>query len=245
MCLVLVSAPLPQEPLPGAGAGGAGGEGDCTPSELLVLFWGERAPLVCRDAETLFSSSPPDYPDPDSFCWEKYLEETGASAVPTWAFKVVSQLSLLSELTSGKAWNTQPAQWKAAPLAHHDFQGTGLGLCPWGLGPPELGVGLKAAVPLQRPPHSFLVNMKLEAVDRRNPALVRVASVEDVEDHRIKVALGPLNWGVHRLSGQEFLTALRSRAWQEPDVREAAGCREESSILKVEDPGSRSALVRE
>ncbi|XP_012506682.1 PREDICTED: lethal(3)malignant brain tumor-like protein 1 [Propithecus coquereli] len=69
---------------------------------------------------------PQDYPDPDSFCWEKYLEETGASAVPTWAFKV-------------------------------------------------------------RPPHSFLVNMKLEAVDRRNPALIRVASVEDVEDHRIKL----------------------------------------------------------
>ncbi|KAB1262478.1 Lethalmalignant brain tumor-like protein 1 [Camelus dromedarius] len=74
---------------------------------------------------------PQDYPDPDSFCWEKYLEETGASAVPTWAFKV-------------------------------------------------------------RPPHGFLVNMKLEAVDRRNPALIRVASVEDVEDHRIKVALGLL-----------------------------------------------------
>ncbi|KAI2594880.1 L3MBTL histone methyl-lysine binding protein 1 [Homo sapiens] len=69
---------------------------------------------------------PQDYPDPDNFCWEKYLEETGASAVPTWAFKV-------------------------------------------------------------RPPHSFLVNMKLEAVDRRNPALIRVASVEDVEDHRIKI----------------------------------------------------------
>ncbi|KAM5246410.1 lethal(3)malignant brain tumor-like protein 1 isoform 2-T2 [Ctenodactylus gundi] len=69
---------------------------------------------------------PQDYPDLDSFCWEKYLEETGTSAVPTWAFRM-------------------------------------------------------------RPPHSFLVNMKLEAVDRRNPALIRVASVEDVEDHRIKL----------------------------------------------------------
>lgn len=39
----------------------------------------------------------------------------------------------------------------------------------------------------QRPPHGFLVNMKLEAVDRRTPSLIRVASVEDVEDHRIKV----------------------------------------------------------
>uniref|UniRef100_A0A2K5NQI0 Lethal(3)malignant brain tumor-like protein 1 n=1 Tax=Cercocebus atys TaxID=9531 RepID=A0A2K5NQI0_CERAT len=32
---------------------------------------------------------PQDYPDPDNFCWEKYLEETGASAVPAWAFKVI------------------------------------------------------------------------------------------------------------------------------------------------------------
>lgn len=47
-------------------------------------------------------SPPPDYPDPDSFCWEKYLEETGASAVPTWAFKVVSWLTLSPELNSGR-----------------------------------------------------------------------------------------------------------------------------------------------
>ncbi|KFV83554.1 Lethal(3)malignant brain tumor-like 1 [Struthio camelus australis] len=69
---------------------------------------------------------PQDYPDPDNFSWEKYLKETGASAVPAWAFKV-------------------------------------------------------------RPPHGFLVNMKLEAVDRRTPSFIRVASVEDVEDHRIKL----------------------------------------------------------
>ncbi|XP_015261134.1 PREDICTED: lethal(3)malignant brain tumor-like protein 1 [Gekko japonicus] len=68
----------------------------------------------------------PDYPDPENFSWEKYLAETGASAVPAWAFKV-------------------------------------------------------------RQPHGFLVNMKLEAVDRRTPALIRVASVEDVEDYRIKI----------------------------------------------------------
>lgn len=40
--------------------------------------------------------------------------------------------------------------------------------------------------------------MKLEAVDRRNPALIRVASVEDVENHRMKVALGPLCWGIQQ-----------------------------------------------
>lgn len=32
--------------------------------------------------------------------------------------------------------------------------------------------------------------MKLEAVDRRTPSFIRVASVEDVEDHRIKVGAG-------------------------------------------------------
>ncbi|PIO34988.1 hypothetical protein AB205_0036770 [Aquarana catesbeiana] len=38
-----------------------------------------------------------------------------------------------------------------------------------------------------RPPHGFKVNMKLEAVDRRSPSLIRVASVVDVEECRIKV----------------------------------------------------------
>lgn len=82
--------------------------------------------------------------------------------------------------------------------------GTAPGLPSWGFSSAELGLGLKAAVPPQRPPHSFLVNMKLEAVDRRNPALIRVASVEDVEDHRIKVALGSLGWG----SGQASWAGL-------------------------------------
>lgn len=36
-----------------------------------------------------------DYPDPDNFTWEKYLKETGASAVPAWAFKVVSATSFV------------------------------------------------------------------------------------------------------------------------------------------------------
>ncbi|XP_052040146.1 lethal(3)malignant brain tumor-like protein 1 [Apodemus sylvaticus] len=113
---------------------------DVVGSRFLVHFddWGDTYDYWC-DASSPYIhpvgwcqkqgkplTPPQDYPDPDSFCWEKYLEETGTSAVPTWAFKV-------------------------------------------------------------RPPHSFLVNMKLEAVDRRNPALIRVASVEDVEDHRIKL----------------------------------------------------------
>ncbi|XP_067867686.1 lethal(3)malignant brain tumor-like protein 4 isoform X3 [Heterodontus francisci] len=39
----------------------------------------------------------------------------------------------------------------------------------------------------QRPPHGFHLNMKLEAVDKRNPMLIRVATVVDLEDHRIKI----------------------------------------------------------
>ncbi|XP_035385119.1 lethal(3)malignant brain tumor-like protein 3 isoform X1 [Electrophorus electricus] len=38
-----------------------------------------------------------------------------------------------------------------------------------------------------KPPHSFQVNMKMEVVDKRNPMLVRVATVVDRDDHRIKV----------------------------------------------------------
>uniref|UniRef100_A0A665TXG1 SAM domain-containing protein n=1 Tax=Echeneis naucrates TaxID=173247 RepID=A0A665TXG1_ECHNA len=36
-------------------------------------------------------------------------------------------------------------------------------------------------------PHGFQVNHKLEAVDRRNPMLIRVATVTDTEDYRVKV----------------------------------------------------------
>uniref|UniRef100_A0A673JG95 Lethal(3)malignant brain tumor-like protein 4 n=1 Tax=Sinocyclocheilus rhinocerous TaxID=307959 RepID=A0A673JG95_9TELE len=39
----------------------------------------------------------------------------------------------------------------------------------------------------QRPPHGFHVGMKLEAVDKRNAMLIRVATISDVEDHRIKI----------------------------------------------------------
>lgn len=38
-----------------------------------------------------------------------------------------------------------------------------------------------------RAPHGFQVHMRLEAVDRRNPMLIRVATVTDTEDYRVKV----------------------------------------------------------
>lgn len=44
-----------------------------------------------------------------------------------------------------------------------------------------------ALLMLQRPPHGFLPSMRLEAVDRRNPRLIRVATVIDVDEQRLKV----------------------------------------------------------
>lgn len=41
----------------------------------------------------------------------------------------------------------------------------------------------------QKPPHGFQKKMKLEAVDKRNPLFIRVATVADTDDHRIKVSL--------------------------------------------------------
>ncbi|XP_053237876.1 lethal(3)malignant brain tumor-like protein 3 isoform X4 [Podarcis raffonei] len=39
----------------------------------------------------------------------------------------------------------------------------------------------------KKPSHGFQKNMKLEVVDKRNPVLIRVATVVDTDDHRIKV----------------------------------------------------------
>uniref|UniRef100_A0A3Q2PIL3 Uncharacterized protein n=1 Tax=Fundulus heteroclitus TaxID=8078 RepID=A0A3Q2PIL3_FUNHE len=38
-----------------------------------------------------------------------------------------------------------------------------------------------------RPPHGFQAGMKVEAVDKRNPMLIRVATIVDTEDHRLKI----------------------------------------------------------
>ncbi|CAL9705772.1 unnamed protein product [Knipowitschia caucasica] len=38
-----------------------------------------------------------------------------------------------------------------------------------------------------RPPHGFQIGMKLEAVDKRNPVLIRVATISDTEEHRLKI----------------------------------------------------------
>ncbi|XP_062847313.1 lethal(3)malignant brain tumor-like protein 4 isoform X2 [Trichomycterus rosablanca] len=79
----------------------------------------------CQDqGRTL--TAPQGHPKPEHFIWEEYLEDNGATAVPS-----------------------------------QDF--------------------------CMRPPHEFQINMKIEAVDRRNPMLIRVATVVDSEDYRVKV----------------------------------------------------------
>lgn len=69
----------------------------------------------------------PDYPDPDSFCWEKYLEETGTSAVPTWAFKEVS-LSLPA-LTPGSGAISQAWRGLAFSVSRTQALRLGAQLC--------------------------------------------------------------------------------------------------------------------
>ncbi|KAJ3655676.1 hypothetical protein Zmor_014797 [Zophobas morio] len=69
---------------------------------------------------------PNDYPNPESFSWEKYLKETKSVAAPVRAFK-------------------------------------------------------------QRPACGFKRGMRLECVDRRVPQLIRVATIDEVRDHRIRI----------------------------------------------------------
>ncbi|XP_028848929.1 lethal(3)malignant brain tumor-like protein 1 isoform X2 [Denticeps clupeoides] len=83
-------------------------------------------PIGWCQGQDLPLTPPQDYPDAGRFSWERYLDETGSTAVSADAFKV-------------------------------------------------------------RPPHGFQVQMKLEAVDKRSPALIRVATVQEVETHRIKI----------------------------------------------------------
>lgn len=46
---------------------------------------------------------------------------------------------------------------------------------------------IQSGLCLQRPLHGFQIGMKVEAVDKRNPMLIRAATIVDTEDHRLKV----------------------------------------------------------
>ncbi|XP_033903927.3 lethal(3)malignant brain tumor-like protein 1 isoform X1 [Acipenser ruthenus] len=118
---------------------------------------------------------PQDYPDPDNFSWEKYLKDTGSTAVPAHCFKM-------------------------------------------------------------RPQHGFQVNLKLEVVDKRNPSLIRVATVEDIDEYRIKIHFDGWNhmydyWidsdspdihpaGWCERTGHPLKTPLRESNTQQPGPRD-------------------------
>ncbi|KAK7079506.1 Present in Scm, l(3)mbt, and vertebrate SCML2, partial [Halocaridina rubra] len=89
-------------------------------------------PIGWCAANNVVLHPPNDYPNPESFNWHEYLQETNSMAVPARAFKT-------------------------------------------------------------RPSREFKVNMKLEAVDKRNPALIRVATVTEVQDYQIKLHFD--GWG--------------------------------------------------
>ncbi|XP_032565653.1 lethal(3)malignant brain tumor-like protein 4 isoform X3 [Chiroxiphia lanceolata] len=80
-----------------------------------------------------------------------------------------------------------------------------------------------------RPAHGFQVNMKLEAVDRRNPILIRVATIVDKDNHRIKIHFD--GWDPH----YDFWVDADS-----PDIHPVGWCAKTGHALQVplgaEDP---------
>uniref|UniRef100_A0A672UVD0 SAM domain-containing protein n=1 Tax=Strigops habroptila TaxID=2489341 RepID=A0A672UVD0_STRHB len=74
----------------------------------------------------------------------------------------------------------------------------------------------------QRPAHGFQVNMKLETVDRRNPILIRVATIVDKDDHRIKIHFD--GWDHH----YDFWVDADS-----PDVHPVGWCAKTGHALQV------------
>ncbi|MGH0165286.1 UNVERIFIED_CONTAM: hypothetical protein FKN15_051060 [Acipenser sinensis] len=107
-------------------------------------------------------TAPQGYPNPENFSWEKYLEETGTSAVTVTSFKVRPAPGFLVNMKLEAVDKRNPMLLRVATVVDaEDYR-------------------------IKRPAHGFLVNMKLEAVDKRNPMLLRVATVVDAEDYRIK-----------------------------------------------------------
>uniref|UniRef100_A0A8C5UG48 SAM domain-containing protein n=1 Tax=Malurus cyaneus samueli TaxID=2593467 RepID=A0A8C5UG48_9PASS len=75
---------------------------------------------------------------------------------------------------------------------------------------------------LKRPPHGFQVNTKLEAVDRRNPILIRVATIVDKDNHRIKIHFD--GWDHH----YDFWVDADS-----PDIHPVGWCDKTGHTLQV------------
>ncbi|KAL4616877.1 lethal(3)malignant brain tumor-like protein 4 isoform X2 [Arapaima gigas] len=122
-----------------------------------------------------------------------------------------------------------------------------------------------SAVPAQafsmRAPHRFQINMKLETVDRRNPMLIRVATIVDTEDYRVKIHfdgwhekfdfwvdsdhpdLHPVSWCArtgHPLESPLRPTALKSSTGQ--GVCPTLGCRGVGHIKGARYTGHHSAF---
>lgn len=113
-----------------------------------------------------------DYPDQARFSWSHYLEETGSKAVAAEAFKVVR--------TKNKWTGFDWIYWALLHFLLGESEVTRLET--W-----DYTDWYHPRICFQRAPHSFQTKMKLEAVDKRSPGLIRVATVEEVETHRIKV----------------------------------------------------------
>uniref|UniRef100_A0A673LU64 L3MBTL histone methyl-lysine binding protein 4 n=1 Tax=Sinocyclocheilus rhinocerous TaxID=307959 RepID=A0A673LU64_9TELE len=139
---------------------------------------------------------------PDEFNWEKYLEACNSQAAPKNLFRSQSSVSPGSVFEVGMKLEAvdrkNPCLVCVASVADIVDERFLCSCVVVGHPNPEHFVwedymedtGASAA-PTQafsvRSPHGFQTHMKLEAVDRRNPMLIRVATVTDTEDHRVKV----------------------------------------------------------
>uniref|UniRef100_A0A8C7RYN3 L3MBTL histone methyl-lysine binding protein 1b n=1 Tax=Oncorhynchus mykiss TaxID=8022 RepID=A0A8C7RYN3_ONCMY len=83
-----------------------------------------------------------------------------------------------------------------------------------------------------RPCHGFQAGMKLEAVDKRNPMLIRVATIAEVEDHRLRIHFD--GWS------EEYDYWVDADC---PDLHPVGWCQKTSHPLQHPSNGSTDMLV--
>uniref|UniRef100_A0A8C7CWL4 L3MBTL histone methyl-lysine binding protein 1b n=1 Tax=Oncorhynchus kisutch TaxID=8019 RepID=A0A8C7CWL4_ONCKI len=83
-----------------------------------------------------------------------------------------------------------------------------------------------------RPCHGFQAGMKLEAVDKRNPMLIRIATIAEVEDHRLRIHFD--GWS------EEYDYWVDADC---PDLHPVGWCQKTSHPLQHPSNGSTDMLV--
>ncbi|MEQ2201529.1 hypothetical protein XENOCAPTIV_013835, partial [Xenoophorus captivus] len=124
----------------------------------------------------------------EEFTWTNYLRMTKAQVAPKEVFASPGRVSPTLQYDSSWVYEPHTRGFGAGSLATtHKYYYPDPGQFSWSRYLEETGSKAVAADAFKvRPPHNFQPQMKLEAVDKRSPGLIRVATVEEVETHRIK-----------------------------------------------------------